>query len=283
MTYPNYSKNGIQFNYMLLSATAPKIGNMIFWQGSGEWGPLDGSQIQKCIAHEYPKLAANGTFKFPFDILVLQGVASNTVQKVQNWQACEAGLFDLMDQLNMPTAIMAGLSQGGQQTLKYGYKIMNPDRRITALIVAGAAQPWGSKFPWLSAEQSKAKDYSLLQDILLDIPIIAVHGDCDYSGNSLHELINYLTPISNIPGRVNKPMNDLVTIKGGDHSDSWMKGFNPNEMMYGKIVWNKLMATLAIPEPEPVIEAATVTIRNGNEVYFETATGWYKGGTVTKV
>lgn len=232
MQYPNYVNGSIKFNYELIpSGTAPtsyKKGTLIFWQGSGEWGPLDGSLISKCYAHEYPKLVADKKFAFPFDILVLQGIASNTVQKIQNWQACEAGLYDLMDRLGIATAAMAGLSQGGQQALKYMYKSMNPNGRITAIAVAGAVQPFGANYPALTDKQRSANDYHVLQDVILDIPLIAVHGDADKSGNGWWAMRNYLIDISSIPGRKNIPFpNNFLTIKGGDHGSSWTQGFNP--------------------------------------------------------
>lgn len=262
--YPNYNKNGVQFNYVLLPSETPPAEKwlpMIFWQGSGEWGPLDGSSISRCWSHEYPKLAKLNMYKFPFDILVLQGTPSNTTQKIQDWRMCELGLWNLMDALGWDKAIMAGLSQGGQQSLKYAYKKMNPSGRIIALAVAGAVQPWGSGYEWLTSTQRASADYSTIKEQVVDIPIIAVHGDSDTSGNSWYGIRNYLADLNSIPGRVNKAQ--LITILGGNHDSSWTQGFNPINEKYGKLVYEFIQR---VGKPEPPKDIPGMLIRRGSQV-----------------
>ena len=198
--------------------------NFIFFHGSGEYGAIDGSQIQKVERHGYPKLLASAKPPLlPFNVIALQGVqAPKSNPPTTDWKAVFAGLFSFMDEQGIDHCPVGGLSQGSLTALQLLWNTKDPNGRITGIVNVCGKPPSGPNYPRIYTE-------------IKSIPIITVHGTKDQSGNGFNSMKKFLEWLSAGPSAIPNPIHPsrFLPIPNGDHDDAWLRAYNPSDVTYG--------------------------------------------------
>lgn len=129
---------------------------MLFYHGTGQLGPIDGSQIQELDDYGYQKFAS--IFECDFDIVAPQAYKS--------YSEFDEGIIEYLTSLGYNQIFMAGFSLGAQEVIKW---IMKYDGRDTKGKVVGFL-PVAGIMSWpLLVNPCDA----------VEAPVMAVHGDAD--------------------------------------------------------------------------------------------------------
>lgn len=138
-----------KFNYKLYKPVNPSAKYLVVWHGSGEYGNIDGSELNKVEKYGYPLFASTGT-EFPFNIIAVQGVKSK--EGITDFGAVQAGIFPLLDKIGVKEENVGfmGFSQGAMtidnflhtKVTNLGWK--NVDNRKVKFVISIAGKLSGT-------------------------------------------------------------------------------------------------------------------------------------------
>lgn len=215
--------NGFNFNYIKFLANTPTNNWLVFYHGSGEGGPNDGSLLNDVLLNGYPRYANTG-FEFPFNLWVPQG-RQNPGQATPNFGDVCQSTIPVLQGFGAEKIVFAGLSQGCTKALDFLWQTSSDNRTLwndgNKHLVCGVLALCGSK-PGNQTYFNAA----------LDKPVHAICGDADPGYAESNSTINKLKYAMTIGMRT--AYTAIAVIPGGNHAAGWLQGGNPSNVAYGK-------------------------------------------------
>lgn len=169
----------------------------------------------------YGKIAQTTTL--PFNVLIVQakknpGTIDDYVSVKNNW----ASTFQ---KLGILKAALTGYSLGGKETIRQLWT------DHTGVFVAFVA---------MCGDYPYGPEAELKLDVVSTCPTFLLTGDKDtqvtwYQSCTVNNMVN----------RVHPGQSTLVIIPGGNHSDAWLKGYDPNSE-YGRQVYSFILKNFGL-------------------------------------
>jgi predicted esterase len=188
----------------LLKVTGKPTSNcMLFFHGTGQLGPSDGSQIEELDDYGYQKFAS--IFECDFDIIAPQAQKS--------YSEFDENIIDYLISLGYSKIFIAGFSLGGQETMGW---IMKYNKRDGKGKIVGFL-PVAGQMLWPLIENACEA---------VDMPVMAVHGDSD-TAIGWTQSSNLIKLLKSCPTRKSPAVLRLVPGLGHTQTANW--AFTPDK------------------------------------------------------
>jgi len=212
---------GVKLNYKVYYAPTPTNNWVLFLHGSGEGGPADGSLLDNVEINGLAKYARTNTYNF--NILAPQALKLPG-DEISRFESIRSVIVDLVkEHYHADKIIITGLSQGGMEAVDWGFR----DKKgyINGIVVMCGKTSYSPDIP--RSTLNGATDIAWKK--YRDIPFLGVHGTKDkapfgvtYSdGEKVYKAL--------LANPTRKSKTRWIRIDGGDHSSSWVKGYDKND------------------------------------------------------
>lgn len=236
-----------KFNYKLYKTNSDKY--LVIWHGSGEYGNIDGSELNKVEKYGYTLKASTGT-EFPFNIIAVQGVKSK--DGITDFSSVQAGIFPLLDKLGIKEENVGflGFSQGAMtidnflhtKVTNLGWKDVDA-RKVKFIISVG-----GKLSGVAPIEDCKDIDFLAISHKL----DLASKGGQDYVAS--RKLVESLKTVITRTAKTDLVTLDFVT--NNPHLEAWNHATDPKDTIVGKMVYDYIVNGLQANTPVIPIPAA---------------------------